>query len=224
VSDLGLRHRQSIRNTIVFFDPVLVDSEFEDLTEFVKSFVDQEGLYQFRINPTNVTTNKGKLTQAVLTEAGFERGYFGNALTTLSYRGSTGYMWLPQEIFNRVSRDTRLSPVMQKFIKFEMFYDRLDNDVMMLSHRGDLFRGAITRFNYTEQSTDPWQISYEFTMEAYTDEPGRAQLGNAIKRLSYKALLGEQVLPQFMLRALSDALGIGRVSDTVPGRTISSLI
>ena len=221
--DLGVNSRQIIRNTIVLFDPVLVDSDYEDLSDFIKSFVHQDGLYQFRINPYQVNVTKAKLTTAILTEAGYERSYHGNAMTTLNYRGSTGYIWLPQAMAE-VTRDLRLSPVWQKFLKLELFLERLDGDVMMLSHRGDLYRGAITNFNYVEDATRPWAIEYGFTFEAYTDELGRGRLGDAIKRLSFKQFLGEQYLPSALLRGLSEALGTGQIKDTIPGRVISDLI
>ena len=224
MSDLGVRHRQAIRNTLVFFDPVIVDSDFENLSEFVKSFVRQEGLYQFRINPHQVTVNKSKLTSSVLTEAGYERSYHGNALTTLNFKGSTGYIWLPQSIWEGVTRDIRLSPVWQKFLKLELFLERLDGDIMMINHRGDLYRGAVTNFSYTEDANRPWTIEYSFTFEAYTDELGKEVLGAAIKRLSFKAFLGEQLLPNSLLRALSETFGLGQITDTIPGRTISDLI
>lgn len=223
MADLGVQNRQALRNTLVFFDPVLVDSDFEDLSAFIESFVNQEGLYQFRINPVSLGVTKTKLTNTVLTEAGFERAYFGNGLTTLAYRGTTGHFWLPQS-FSSITRDIRLSPVWQKFLKFELFFERLDGDVMMISHRGDLYRGAITNFTYQEAGDQPWHITYSLNMEAYTDELGRERLGDAIKRLSFKQFLGQQYLPQTFVKGLTEVLGLGQITDTIPGRTISDLI
>jgi hypothetical protein len=207
---------------MVMFDPVLVDSDYEDLSAFIESFVRQDGLYQFRINPVSLTVTKQKLSSAVLTEAGYERAYHGNGLTVLNFKGTTGYLWLPQQM-PEITRDIRLSPVWQKFLKLELFIEKLDGDVMLLSHRGDLYRGAVTSFNYTEEATRPYSIEYGMTFEAYTDELGKEVLGNAIKRLSFKAFLGENYIPSTLLRGLQEALGVGFFTDTIPGRVVSSL-
>ena len=115
------------QETIVMFDPVLVDGDRVDVETFLQSFVYREGLYRFRINPDRVKVTKSKLTSTILTGAGYERAYFGNSLTTLTYTGSTGRFWLPQAIANTFVGDVRLSPVWQGFIRLEEFFESLDN-------------------------------------------------------------------------------------------------
>jgi hypothetical protein len=61
------------QDTIVIFDPILIDGDRIDLDSFLQSFVRQEGLFRFRINPNAVKVNKTKLTSTVLTHAGYER-------------------------------------------------------------------------------------------------------------------------------------------------------
>jgi len=202
------------RDTIVLFDPVLIESDRVDLEIFLTSFVRREGLFRFRINPNSVQVSKGKLTQAVLTHAGYERAYFGNDLTRLSYSGSTGRLWLPQEFQNSIFVDIRLSPVWQKFIQFEVWFEQMNRDVMLLDHHGTLYRGAQTQFSYGERADDPYQIQYQFNFEAYTDELYGERLGEAIRRLGREDYLSKNYVANMAYAAFSKALGQARGVDT----------
>lgn len=215
------------RDTIVIFDPVLIDSDRLDLSSFLESFVRREGLFRFRINPEAVRVNKSKLTATVLTEAGYERAYFGNALTTLSYRGNTGHFWLPQaprgsavqSIANStIFADIKLSPIYQKFVQFEEWFESLDRDVALLDHRGTLYRGAHTTFGYEERAERPWEITYEFAFEAYTDEMYGDRLGQAIKRLGKYENLNKNYVAALTYRALVTALGNTDSVSSIPWR------
>ena len=224
-SHLTVQTRQVVRDTIVLFDPVLVDSDFENLGAFVDNLIGRdEGIYQLRINPQTVRIDKRKLTNTVYTKAGHERVYFGNDLTTLSYRGTTGHIWLPQKFFNEISRDNRFSSVWHKFKQLERFLERLKGDVMMLSHDGDVYRGAIPAFGFNLDAQDPWQIKYELTMQAYTDELAKQNLGSAIQRLSYISFMAKQAIPSLVLQQLGEVFGVDALSETVPGRAITDLI
>ena len=203
------------RDTIVLFDPVLVESDRVDLEMFLANFIRREGLFRFRINPQSVQISKSKLTQTVLTHAGYERAYFGNDLTRLSYSGSTGRLWLPQEFQNSMFVDIRLSPVWQKFVQFEVWFEQMNRDVMLLDHRGTLYRGAQTQFSYTERADDPFQIQYQFNFEAYTDELYGERLGEAIKRLGREDYLSKDYVAQMAYSAFTKALGQASFVDKV---------
>jgi len=209
------------RDTIVIFNKVLVDGDRFDLDTFLKSFVHQDGLYRFRINPDRVKVTKTKLTSLVLTQAGYERANFGNGLTTLSYSGSTGNFWLPQAFKGTVIEDVKLSPVWQSFVQLERFFDSMDGDVMLLDHRSTLYCGIPTRFDYEERADKPWDIAYNLTFEAYTDELFGERLGQAIKRLASYENLGRDYVATLTYRAMLNALGnteyVEGMKKTAPG-------
>jgi len=212
------------RDTITLFDPVLVDSDRADLEVFLTNFVRREGLYRFRINPQQVQVTKSKITAVVLTHAGYERAYFGNELTRLSYTGTTGRLWLPQEFQNSIFADIRLSPVYQRFIQFEAWFEQMNRDVMLLDHRGTLYRGAQTQFSYTERADDPYQISYTFSFEAYTDELYGEKLGEAIKRLGREDYLSTDYVASMAYAAFTKILGTPREADTTTAQFGSRLL
>ena len=221
-SVIQTRTRQAIRNTIIVFNPSLIESTDLTIDQFITDFVrDDNGLYQFRINPLTVAVSKSKLTATVLTEAGFERAYFGNALTTMRFSGNTGHFWMPTAnwVGSGLSDDIRISSVWQKFLRFELFFEHMDNDIYLVNHRGDIYRGAITQFSYEERGDRPWSIDYSMTVEAYTDELGRQKLGDAIKRLAFLAMLGQATLPQLLVQEMIELFGpLGVVLDNLPGR------
>lgn len=206
------------RDTIVIFNPILIDGDRMDLDAFLKSFVHQDGLYRFRINPDRVKVNKSKLTSVVLTQAGYERANFGNALTTLTYSGSTGYFWLPQAFRQTYVEDVKLSPVWQGFVQLEEFFDSLDGDVMLLDHRATLYRGLVTKFDYEERADRPWDIVYGLTFEAYTDEMFGERLGQAIKRLATYENLNRDYVASMTYSALLKTLGNTDFVNRIPGR------
>lgn len=217
-ANIKMRIGPSGRDTIVIFDPSIIDSDEIDLSFFMQNFVRKEGLFRFRINPERVKITKSKLTASVLTKAGFERAYLGNNLTMLSYSGNTGRIWLPQSFQNSNYYDMRWSPVWQKFIQLEEFFESLDRDVMLLDHRGTLYRGCATTFNYGEDANRPFDISYNLTFEAYTDSLSGERLGAAIQRMGKWEELHKDYIASMTYRALLRALGSTRAVSEFPGR------
>jgi len=190
------------------FDSILIESNGrKDLEIFLSNYINREGLYKFRINPESLDVKKAKLSSTVLTQAGHERAYFGNDLTRLSYRGSTGRMWLPQEFINSYYFDIRLSPVYQKFEQFKVWYESLNRDIMLLDHHGTLYKGICSDFSYNENASDPWKITYSFTFEAYTDKMYGERLGKAIKRLGKEDYLSGNYIASLAFAALTKAIG-----------------
>jgi len=152
-------------DSIVIFDPAIIGSDRIDLSTFLQSFVYKEGLFRFRINPNRVTVSKKKLTSEQLTAGGYERSYFGNGFTSLNYSGTTGRFWLPQYFQNSPFVDVKLSPVFQKFLQFIQFYESLNNDIMLQDHRGNLYRGAIKTFSYTDAAKSLMRLNIVSTLK-----------------------------------------------------------
>jgi hypothetical protein len=182
--------------TIVIFRQELVEGPIVNVVKFLEDFIKSDGFYRFHINPNNLKVSKGKITAKVLTKAGYERSYQGNDLTVLNYSGTTGYFKVPDAFLAAGIDDVRLSFLWQKFRRLERFFEKEDGDLWLI-YKLRIYKGSMTKFDYTEDAEQPWHIRYSFTFEALTDTP----MG--------EDRLGKNIIDLASLDSITNELGVG---------------
>jgi len=117
--------------------------------------------YMFFINPTTLRVNHSKITQEVLTGAGWDFDILGDQLSTFTFSGTSGNML--QESLELFS--IKLSRAYFKFLALEQFYLYNNNDplLMILDQTAYLVKFISLTWNW--DANDIYQIKYDFTVK-----------------------------------------------------------
>lgn len=126
--------------------------------------------YTFRINPNKLSVTHEKQERYQQTKWGWERQYWGNALSTFRYSGTSGVFRQdagagPVFSFGAApSFDIRTSLAWQKFKEFEDFYRRTGstNIFMYFIDYPHEWEGSLSEFSFERSATSPFALDYSF--------------------------------------------------------------
>ena len=137
--------------------------------------------YIFHINPNNVSFVERKLQ--TLHEYGwgyYDLEYYGDSLTTISVKGTTGLLFPPPEVreivlsdkrvgeavLKQTGYDARLSVAWLKFNILHRFYKDSTQRLLFIYY-SKVYFGFLESFTFAQDAENPRRINYEFSFRAF---------------------------------------------------------
>jgi len=118
-------------------------------------------MFTFHINPQNLKVNHQKITNEVLTGAGWDFDVLGDQLSNYNFSGTSGNMITTIGKTDFVA--IKLSRAYLKFAIFEQFYLFNNNDPLLLIFENTAYLGKLVNLSWNWDANDIYQIKYDFT-------------------------------------------------------------
>lgn len=175
---------------------------------------DSLNYYSFPINPQEFSPSKKKMISEKYTGSGYDLDTRGEEMRSYSYSGTTGSLmpkdffvarslplWnelttllnLSQNVisFPSISSNPKLSSKYLKFLMFDKFWEKNNNDVFVI-WEDNCYKGRFSNYKYTVSHTKPYEILYSFDLRVYPDCTYNYQTGwitdNDFKRMKNNSL------------------------------------
>jgi hypothetical protein len=159
---------------------------------------DTFNFYKFRINPQKFKLSRRKIIDEKLVGSGWDLDTINEEMISIGYEGTTGSLvpynffnktvepllrsLLSQyggigtigEIFDGyvdipvLNRNPKLSASYIKFLNFEQFWKRNNNDLLFI-WEDNCYLGKFTDFSYNLSEKEPYQIFWSFNIKVYPD-------------------------------------------------------